>query len=249
MTTTDHRTRAAKAEATAAEARDAALAADRARWQEAVEAQPTADAQTVADYPDADRRLREQERTARREFADAIVESPFGAAWIRARAAHYRRQTLADDARAAADRIGQRGPGQVAFRDPQFGEDVAEELDRAARLASLDQIEEVASKPVPGPDPVLLDRLRHLDGCPAERVEAMKYGVRCMNCAASVVVPPPVEELPRPDSEAFRRLWKLQPSKIAEQLDPAQRADPRQNPQHPQAESEPPAYYGGRPTR
>lgn len=64
MNTVDHRARAAKAEATAREARDAAVADERARWEQAVDRQPATDRRQVADYHDANQRLVDEEQTA-----------------------------------------------------------------------------------------------------------------------------------------------------------------------------------------
>jgi hypothetical protein len=246
VTATDHRARAVKAEATAREARDAALAEERARWAKAVDEQPASDRQIVERYQASAKALVEEERDARREFADELVASPFGAAWVRARAAYFRRQALADDARAAADRLGVKGPGEVGWRDPVLADDMVAVVEDAARSAAD---AEARPKRTPGLDPVLLDSLNHRPGCRADRIDRVVGGVRCIDCSAANITPPPLEPLPPPDSQRYRHLWKWNPSVIVATLTEEERGDPSRNPLHPAANEVPPAFVGGRPTR
>jgi hypothetical protein len=121
-------------------------------------------------------------------------------------------------------------------------------LEQAARDAATPEPDVEQDDPAPHLDPRLVAQLTHAPGCHQDRLEAVAHGVRCLGCGAAKVVPPP-EPLPPSDSDAYRRLWRNHPSKIVEALTDAQRADPRLNPQHPNADAEPPAWFGGRPTR
>jgi hypothetical protein len=246
MTATDYAARAAEAEAAARKARAAAIEHAHADWKQAVDDQPSRDAQLLADYPKVNRQLMEEERAARRAFEEALVASPFGAAWTEARAAHYRRTEVTIDARNAAARIGGRAPTEIGYRDPRLLEDVVAALDRAAQLAAMDEREPITT---PGFDPVLVAQLVHLDGCPATRIEAVTGGIACVGCGARRVEKAPPEPLPPRDSEQFRKLWKWNPSVIVEQLTEEERGDPLRNPKHPNASAEPSAFIGGRPTR
>jgi hypothetical protein len=246
MTATDHRARAAEAEETARDARASAIAEESAAWAKAVGKQPATDRQLVDRHQEAAKALADEERDARREFADELVASPFGQAWVRARTAYFKRQALADDARAAADRLGVKGPGEVGWRDPLLADDMIAVVEAAARSAAD---ADARPKPTPGIDPALLDSLKHRPGCRADRIDRVVGGIRCIDCSAANITPPPPPPLPPRDSQRYRQLWRLNPSVIVASLTAEERDDPKRNPLHPLADEDPPAFYGGRPTR
>jgi hypothetical protein len=247
-TITVHRDAVAAAERAAEQARRDALDHETRRYEERVKQAPATDRELLDRWRAADRALQQQERAARQAFASALLASDDGRAWIEARACLFRRQRLASDARAAAERLGERGPGEISHRDPDLAGDIEAVLEAAALDAATPE-PDVEQDPAPHLDPRLTAQLVHAAACPQDRLEAVAHGVRCVGCGASKVVPPPPEPLPPSDSEQYRKLWRNHPSKIVEALTDAERANPRLNPQHPNADAEPPAWFGGRPTR
>jgi hypothetical protein len=152
-------------------------------------------------------------------------------------------------ARAAAERLGERGPGEIGWRGPDLAGDIEAVLEAAA-LDTATPEPDVEQDPPPHLDPRLTAQLVHTPGCPQDRdrLEAVTGGCRCTGCGASKVERPPAEPLPPPDSAQYRKLWQNYPTRIAEQLTDAERANPALNPSHPHADTDPPGWTGGRPT-
>lgn len=259
--TTDVAAQADQLAAKAAQARADAEAQAVERF-EAEQARAEGWAEVVlARFDDDDAELRRAEGEAERAFTEALLATDWAQSWVAARAARLRREALAHEATAAATRLNvDRRIPSVPYRDPRLIETLTEALEQGARGAAAD-VEDArqaeadefirGDRPDDAPattiHPELLALLAHPEGCP-QRVEAVTGGARCVDCQASHITPPPPEPLPPPDSAEYARLWRTQPFKIAEALDPADRANPQRNPLHPGAPDDPPGYQGGRPT-
>lgn len=84
------------------------------------------------------------------------------------------------------------------------------------------------------PDCVNPDRVEHFTATQPSNLGASV--VRCLSCGAQSTYCQP-DMILVPGTEAYAVAWRLQPSRIAGQLAPADYADPDLNPLHPHADS------------
>lgn len=100
------------------------------------------DQQTVVDYPDQEASIKAAEDAARDAFIEAVKADPACAAWIKYRAARWRRTHLRSHVQAAAHGVGVDGPADLAYRDPRLFEDILQLCEDAARdIAAIEQDE------------------------------------------------------------------------------------------------------------
>lgn len=171
----------AAAEAKAADAR-AKLEAEQARHAaEANVREKEWDNRVVGNAKATDERLGLEEVAAFRDFEATLLDSDVGRAWVKFRAAWWRRYNHVASVGNSASRSGQTAPNMVRnYRDPRLFEDMVGILERAAKNTALDEVDATEEQRHAYVDRGEGQVIAHEDAAPPERNEAIAHADDCL---------------------------------------------------------------------